>query len=141
MYKDVTPMLLVEDAAAAWYGETLGARVRHRHPAASPYEWVSLSLGGVEIMLARKDAARRWYTAALSVAAAPANVAVYLYVEDATALYEQVKGKARILMAPVDQFYGVREFAVRDPFGFVLVFAQELGEWCAGNHRGPDVAQ
>jgi len=29
-------------------------------------------------------------------------------------------------MEPTDQPYGVREFAVQDPFGFVLIFAQNI---------------
>jgi hypothetical protein len=29
-------------------------------------------------------------------------------------------------MEPTDQEYGIREFAVRDAFGFVLVFAEIL---------------
>jgi len=29
-------------------------------------------------------------------------------------------------MEPVDQWYGIREFAVQDPFGIILIFAQIL---------------
>jgi len=30
-------------------------------------------------------------------------------------------------MEPRDQFCGIREFTIRDPFGFVLTFAQVKG--------------
>lgn len=29
-----------------------------------------------------------------------------------------------VLMEPKDQFYGFREFIIRDPYSFVLTFAQ-----------------
>ncbi|MGC8831445.1 MAG: hypothetical protein ACP5PQ_02550 [Thermoproteota archaeon] len=31
-----------------------------------------------------------------------------------------------MLMEPVDQPYAVREFAIQDPFGFILLFAQNI---------------
>ncbi|MGB9717571.1 MAG: hypothetical protein ACPL4E_03910 [Thermoproteota archaeon] len=41
-------------------------------------------------------------------------------------LYNKIKDKAKILMEPVDQPYAVREFAIQDPFGFILLFAQNI---------------
>jgi uncharacterized glyoxalase superfamily protein PhnB len=74
-------------------------------------------------MFWEKEAARKEYPD-LMISASPASFIAYFYVEDVDALYERVKGKAEVLMGPRDQFYGIREFTIRDPFGFVLTFAQ-----------------
>jgi len=80
----------------------------------------------VEIMLWRKDGARREHPG-LEIPGSPASFIAYIYVDDVDALYERVRGRAEVLMEPKDQFYGIREFTIRDPFGFILTFAQELG--------------
>ena len=45
-------------------------------------------------------------------------------VEDIDKLYEHVKDEVTVVMKPKDQFYGIREFTIRDPFDFVWTFAQ-----------------
>lgn len=121
-------MLIVPDVeeAVAWYVQALGGRLRHTLPADPPYEWASVYLGDVEVMFAAGEPVRQWYSHAVLVSEAPSNLVLYLYVSDALGLHERVRQSARVIMEPVDQPYGVREFAVQDPFGYVLVFAEDL---------------
>ncbi|WP_181781863.1 VOC family protein [Pseudonocardia pini] len=52
---------------------------------------------------------------------------VYLVTETPDALHDKTSGAgARVVMEPVDQDYGSREFAVEDPEGNV---------WCFGTYR------
>ncbi len=44
--------------------------------------------------------------------------------EGIDALFDSVKSKGRVVMAPKDQFYGMREFGIEDPDGYVIVSAQ-----------------
>ena len=126
MFRKVAPMLLVEnvDRVVRFYREVLGAKLSASLPESPPFEWASLELGEVELMLWDKEAARKEYPG-LVIPENPASFIAYIYVDDVDVLYERVKGMAEVLMAPVDQFYGVREFTIRDPFGFILTFAQE----------------
>jgi uncharacterized glyoxalase superfamily protein PhnB len=65
------------------------------------------------------DAAR----AGASAFALPGPVAVYVVADDPDALHERaVVAGAEIVMGPVDQPYGSREFAARDPHGNVWSF-------------------
>jgi uncharacterized glyoxalase superfamily protein PhnB len=123
-------MLLVEkvDAALDWYRDVLGAELRHRLPDVPPVQWVSVALGSIEIMLAQKEAAQVRYSEELRISKDPANSIAYLYVTDVNSLYAQIKAKAAVIMDPTDRPYGTAEFAVRDPFGCALVFAQTGGE-------------
>jgi len=55
---------------------------------------------------------------------------VFFWVNDVDALHREVEGKgATIVYAPVIQPYGMKEFAVRDPNGYVLGFGQQ---WSTG---------
>ncbi|MEO6081139.1 MAG: VOC family protein [Steroidobacteraceae bacterium] len=50
--------------------------------------------------------------------AAPWPAMLYMYVEDVDAVFDKaVKAGAKVVMAPVDQFYGERSGAVEDPSG------------------------
>jgi uncharacterized glyoxalase superfamily protein PhnB len=51
---------------------------------------------------------------------------VFSWVTDVEALFDELKGRgAAIVYTPVVQPYGMKEFAVRDPNGYVLGFGQE----------------
>ena len=128
MFRKVAPMLLVDDVdrGIRFYCEALGGRLAAVYPEHLPHEWASLELGGVELMLWHKGAARAEYPG-LGVPTDPTGVILYFYVDEVDVLYERVKGMAEVLMTPVNQFYGIREFTIRDPFGFIFTFAQEKG--------------
>jgi len=129
MYQKVAPMLLVENVeeAVEWYGKVLGAKLQSSLPKNPPFEWTSLGLGDVEIMFSKKRSAQKWYSDAVIVSETPANFIAYIYVENADNLYERIKDNVKIAMEPTDQWYGLREFAIRDPFGFISIFAQIIG--------------
>ena len=44
------------------------------------------------------------------------------------ALFEQVKSSARVIMPLKTQFYGMREFGIEDPDGYVIYAAQRVAE-------------
>ncbi|MGY4707785.1 VOC family protein [Candidatus Bipolaricaulota sp. J31] len=126
MFRKLAPMFLVGDVerAARFYREVLGGKLAAVYPEQPPYEWVSLKLGEVELMFWEVGAAVREYPG-LEIPENLVSFIAYIYVDGLDALYERVREAAEVLMEPVDQFYGMREFTIRDPFGFVLTFAQE----------------
>jgi uncharacterized glyoxalase superfamily protein PhnB len=51
---------------------------------------------------------------------------VFYWVSDVEALYgELIAQGAEVAYAPAVQVYGMKEFAIRDPNGYVLGFGQE----------------
>lgn len=126
MYEKVAPMHLVDDVdkAVAYYQEIFDAKLQYSLPKTSPYEWVSLLLGGIEIMFWQKEAAQKEYPGVSLTSEKPGNLIIYVYVADIDNLYERIKDKATILMKPKDQPYGIREFTVLDCFDIILTFAQ-----------------
>lgn len=51
---------------------------------------------------------------------------VFIEVQDIDALHDRIKTQAPIVMAIHTQWYGMREFAITDPDGYVITFAQRV---------------
>ncbi len=52
----------------------------------------------------------------------------YVTIADSESLFQELKERgAEIVYEPSVTFYGHREFAVRDPDGYIMAFAQDLG--------------
>src|SRR5207237_3373209 len=62
-----------------------------------------------------------------SVAVPPDMFDLYAYPDDVDALYaELAKRRADLLGPPVEEGYGMYDFRVRDPDGYVLAFGRPL---------------
>ncbi|HXW04099.1 MAG TPA: VOC family protein [Vicinamibacterales bacterium] len=133
-FSDVTPNLIVTDIdrSTAFYRDVLGFSVVAHVPDAPPFVFVWLQRGGVNVFLNVPEAAAHDLP---EVALRPIGGTCGLFIlleapttgEGVDALFATVSGRARVLMQPKDQFYGMREFAVEDPDGYFLTFAQRIG--------------
>lgn len=57
----------------------------------------------------------------------PSGSSVYFMVGDADALYEfQRAAGVEVVMPPGDREYAIRDYSVRDPYGYVLTFGHPL---------------
>lgn len=52
------------------------------------------------------------------------SVELYLAVDDVRAIHEAIKDQVPIEWGPEVYFYGRREFAIRDPDGYLLIFTE-----------------
>jgi len=121
----VSPVFLVADVAATahWYEEVLGFTFDH-FPDREPFEWAGMQHGGAQIMLARSPGYARPDRDSLR----PGGVwDAYLYVSGLDEFYARVSGKAEVRRPPCPQPYGLREFEIADPNGYVLVFGERIG--------------
>jgi uncharacterized glyoxalase superfamily protein PhnB len=131
---DVTPNLIVSDIArsTAFYKDVLGFSVTATVPDAAPFVFVWLQRGGVSVFLNVAEAAREDLPT-VAARAVGGTMSMFITLEAQTtdegvdALFRSVDGKARVLMPLKNQFYGMREFAIEDPDGYLLIFAQRNG--------------
>jgi catechol 2,3-dioxygenase-like lactoylglutathione lyase family enzyme len=115
-------VLLVEDVRRAtdYYRDALGFDVELYDRIPDHYGYASRD--GCHVHFARFE----------RVAPRPNNEVVppdmfdaYFWVDDVENLYAEILERgAEIVRGPVDQGYGLREFRVRDPEGYVLAFGQ-----------------
>ena len=51
---------------------------------------------------------------------------MYIEIAGVDALHDRLKPTVPIVMPLVTQFYGMREFAIEDPDGYVVTFAERV---------------
>lgn len=116
-FKQITPRLPVADLrrSIAFYTEVLGFQVDLAWPAAQP-TFCILQRDGVALGL---------YVPNVHHPAAALGVGeLSIEVEDVLSLHRMLHGKAAIEWGPEVYFYGRREFAIRDPDDYLLIFTE-----------------
>jgi uncharacterized glyoxalase superfamily protein PhnB len=125
LYQKLTPNLIVADVSRslAFYTEVLGFACGMSVPDAPPFVFASVTSGPVEIFFNAAAAASSDYP---SLAGRPigASGTMFIEVEGIDAHYADVSGKVSMVMPIVTQPYGMREFAIADPDGYIITFAE-----------------
>ena len=126
-FTSVTPNLLVRDVAksTAFYRDVLGFCMGETVPEKEPFVFVWMKRDDVSVFLNDIAAAAHDYPA---VATLPqgGTAALFFIVSEVDAYHALVAPKANVIMALKTQFYGMREFAVTDPDGHILTFAERV---------------
>lgn len=109
----LTPMLQSGDLdrTEAWYAGTLGFRCVGRADG-----WLRMERDGVALM----------FMANAHVGAPQATATQYISVDDVMALWDSVRDSLPAEWGPEEMPYGMLEFAVRDPDGYLLSFGQRV---------------
>jgi catechol 2,3-dioxygenase-like lactoylglutathione lyase family enzyme len=119
------------DAALAFYRDTLGLTVRNE-VARDGFRWITLATDSqpeIQIVLSQPHAGRSQEdgdTIAALLAKGELRP-LHFRSDDLDATFEKVAGApgAEVVQEPVDQPWGVRDAAVRDPAGNFLRIEQE----------------
>lgn len=129
-FHTATPYLTVSNGAEAieFYKRAFGAIETFRH--ADPDGRVrnaELRLGTSNLMLGEHSGVDQRGKETFP------RVSIYLYVEDADAVFAQaVAAGAKVLMGVDEKFYGNREGGVEDPYGIVWWIATRVKLWSPG---------
>jgi uncharacterized glyoxalase superfamily protein PhnB len=109
----LTPMLQTRDVARAinWYVSVLGFRCTGRAD-----DWCRLERDDVAIMFMRNAHIGEPYATATQ----------YIYVDDVMALWESVRDRVAAEWGPEPMSYGLTEFAIKDPDGYLLSFGEPV---------------
>src|SRR5262245_56937902 len=126
-FVSVTPNLVVSDIArsTAFYRDVLGFSIKQTVPDAAPFVFVWLERDDVPVFLNDAKAAAADLPL---VADRPfgGTVALFIVVTEVDRLHDRVAPRAEVVMPLKTQFYGMREFAVIDPDGHIITFAERV---------------
>ena len=136
----ISPMLVADDVpkTLAFYRDVLGFTLTGAWPNEEAPAWASLELNGQTVMLGGKaqegdpmcEGAEGAFFVALTddLEKAPGGgVLIYLTVPDVDAYYAEISSRgAQPVAPPKDQFYGIRDFQVRDLDGYRFSFCQPI---------------
>jgi len=125
----VTPNVLVSDMARsiAFYRDVLGFTLDMKVPDEAPYIFASMKRGDVEVFLNDAATAARDFPVLAGRPLGGTNTMYVRLTGGIDAFFEQVRDHATIVLPLTRQPYGMTEFALTDPDGYVVFFAQESG--------------
>ena len=125
VFKKLTPNLLVAsvERSLAFYVDTLGFERGMTVPDASPLAFASVTSDTVEIFFNDAAGAVKEYPG-FGGKPIGATGTLFIEVEGIDALHDRLKPIVTIVMPIETKFYGMREFAMEDPDGYVITFAE-----------------
>ena len=126
-YSKLTPNLVVANVerSLAFYVDTLGFTRGMTVPDAAPFAFGSVTSGAVEIFFNDAAAAIKEYPA-FANRPIGATGTMFIEMQGVDALHDRLKASVKIVMPLVTQFYGLREFAIEDPDGYIITFAERI---------------
>jgi lactoylglutathione lyase len=124
-----TPNLFTLDLprSVVFYREVLGFRVQVTVPETPPFVFALLERDAVTLYIndhraASADLAAR--PGMETVVVGRSGVTIFLHVTDIASLWESVRTQAPVVMPLTVQWYGVTEFSIADPDGYIVTFAE-----------------
>ena len=129
-FTKLTPNLLVADVerSLAFYTNVLGFERGATVPEQPPFVFGSVVSGPLEIFFNERETAVKEYPA---LGGKPIGMTGTMFIElegtgKIEALHDRLKAIVPIVMPLVTQWYGVKEFAIADPDGYVITFAERV---------------
>jgi uncharacterized glyoxalase superfamily protein PhnB len=126
-FSSITPNLLVRDVAAstAFYRDALGFTMGETVPDKEPFVFVWMKRDDVSVFLNDIKAAAHDYPASATMPQG-GTATLFFTVTGVDEFYAAVAPKATVILPIKTQFYGMREFAVTDPDGHIITFAERV---------------
>ena len=122
----LTPNLIVSsvERSLSFYEGVLGfTRGMTVPPENGPFVFASVTSGPVEVFFNAPEPATKEYPALLDRPIGLSGT-LFIEVEQVEALYEELKSTTNVVMPYIVQWYGMKEFAITDPDGYVITFAE-----------------
>ena len=112
------------DRSLAFYRDMFGFTVQATVPDQPPFVFVWLVRDNVNLFINEEAATRKEAPDAWWLTVGKSGVTMFMHVEGIDALWTSVRDRVRVVMPLVDQWYGLTEFSVADPDGYVVTFAE-----------------
>ncbi len=123
--KSAVPNLIVSDVARSqqFYRDVLEFETSQTVPPdKGPYVFVDMKRGGVELFLNGRPS-----EGPLAKGPLAGGMSLYIAVEGVDSLAQKIEsGGNKLAIALHNEFYGMREFAITDPDGYLLIFAEPV---------------
>jgi catechol 2,3-dioxygenase-like lactoylglutathione lyase family enzyme len=123
----ITPNLIVSsvEQSLAFYTDVLGFARGMTVPEQPPLVFASVTSGAVEIFFNDRSTVAKESPQMAGLSFGGGNT-MFIEVENVDALHDRVRPDVRMVLPIRTQWYGMREFAITDPDGYVITFAQRV---------------
>ncbi|MGD2156615.1 MAG: VOC family protein [Anaerolineales bacterium] len=125
MIKTLTPNLMVEDVnqTITFYEDVFGFELSQTVPEEGKFAWASMRSRDVEIMLQDRESLSEELPV-FEGTPIGGSLTFYLRMDGLEAFYDRIKDQVTVLKELHTTFYGMKEVAVKDPNGYIFVFAE-----------------
>lgn len=127
-FTSVIPNLVAADMAraVAFYRDVLGFELVRSVPDQAPFVFAWLQRGDATVFFNDLETVKHDMPGLVS-GPIGGTFTLYVTMTGVDELWSSVKDRAAVVMPIVTQPYGMREFAIKDSEGYVVMFAQEIG--------------
>ena len=131
MSQSVFPNLVTNDieSTISWYQQNFNAKPKMSVPSKNnPNKacFATITVAGNDIMLQTVENIEDKYPSLKGKISIGHSVALNLQVIDAQSVYENLTDTSEVVAEPMDTFYQMREFTIKDPNGYILTVASPL---------------
>jgi lactoylglutathione lyase len=125
--KKLTPNMIVSsvDASLAFYEEVLGFERGLTVPEQAPFVFASVTSGPVEIFFNDRSTVAKESPQFAGRTFGGGNT-MFIELDAVDAYHDAIKDRVKLVMPLVTQWYGMREFAIEDPDGYIITFAERV---------------
>lgn len=125
--KTITPNLMVEDISQTlkFYEDVLGFKLNRSVPDEAPYEWASVKTGDVELMFQARSSLSEDMPI-FEGKAIGGTLTLFIRIQGIQELYDRAHQQVELVQDLFETFYGMYEFSIKDPNGYVLTFAEPV---------------
>src|ERR1043166_2878336 len=124
-FTKLTPNLIVADIdrSIAFYRDVLGFTVTRTVPEEGPFVFATVECGPIEIFFNAPGPAVEEYPA-FKDRPIGGTLTQFIQMTGIRAMHAQLPGNVNIVMPLEKKWYGVTEFAITDPDGYLITFAE-----------------
>jgi uncharacterized glyoxalase superfamily protein PhnB len=125
----LTPNLIVSsvDRSLAFYERVLGFTRGMTVPEQPPFVFAAVTSGPVEIFFNDRSTVSKESPQMANLGPGGGNT-MFIELTGVDAFHDRIKDRVTILMPLTTQWYGMREFAIADPDGYVITFAERVSQ-------------
>ena len=127
--KKLTPNLIVSsvEGSLAFYEGILGFTRAMTVPDQSPFVFASVTSGPIEIFFNDRASVAKENAQFGGKPLGGGNM-MFVELDGVDAYHDAIKSRVKVVMPLVTQWYGMREFAIEDPDGYVITFAERVAQ-------------
>ncbi|MEL6671751.1 MAG: VOC family protein [Bacteroidota bacterium] len=129
-FNTLTPNLMVAnvDASVAYYQQLLGAEQVSSVPGpeGTGLQWAMVRIGKLELMFQTEKSLKEDVPAIPAAVKPGAANTIFIRMKGVEALYKKARTQATILAHLETRFYGMKEFTMQDPDGYMFTFAEPV---------------
>ncbi len=126
------------DGTIAWYQDNLRAELKMKTEG-DRAGFATLIVAGSDVMFQTAANIEKKYPRLAGRVTAGQGVALNIQVDDAQAVYDGLDDTSGVIAEPADTFYGMREFTIQDPNGYLLTVASVLARAQAESSSGTEL--